>query len=297
MFFSGEARPFYTSERRFDQVLRRVVYAISYRRSPARCKIAIVLSPGMFSVEFLHVIRDHEIRTILPYLTPGARILEIGGGTGYQAKLLASRGFAVTAIDLPNSNYRDHQVYPVIRYDGRQFPFANHSFDIVFSSNLLEHVPDVTQLHRETSRVLKPKGYAVHVLPTSAWRFWTIIASYVEMVQRIILEFGRCLSRRSGRQSPRAAMRNALGLLRHYIVVPRHGETGNALTELVSFSAVRWDRHFRAHRLTVTVRKPMCLFYTGHLVLGKRMSLSIRSLLARFLGSACMLWVVKFPGG
>jgi SAM-dependent methyltransferase len=249
----------------------------------------------MFSVEFLHVIRDHEIRTILPYLTPGARILEIGGGTGYQAKLLAARGFEVTAIDLPNSNYRDHKVYPVIEYDGRHFPFPDNSFDIAFSSNLLEHVGDPLQLHRETARVLKPSGYAVHVVPTSAWRFWTIIASYVEMVERIILEFGQCLPRSNHRHGLRLAIHNARGLLRHYAVVPRHGETGNALTELVSFSATRWHRHFRAHRLAVAVRRPMHLFYTGHLILGKRMPLSIRSVLARFAGSACMMWVVNFP--
>ncbi|MFM5947798.1 MAG: class I SAM-dependent methyltransferase, partial [Novosphingobium sp.] len=31
----------------------------------------------------------------------GARILEIGSGTGWQARALAERGFDVTGVDLP----------------------------------------------------------------------------------------------------------------------------------------------------------------------------------------------------
>src|SRR5262245_41188461 len=213
----------------------------------------------MFSVEFLHVIRDHEILTILPHLTPGGRILEIGGGTGYQAKLLADRGFDVSAIDLPGSIYRDHQVYPVMEYDGRCFPFPDQSFDVVFSSNLLEHVDDLAQLHRESARVLKAGGYAVHIMPTTYWRLWTIVAHYAELVQRAGLELGTSWPLRSDRRTIRSAFSNALGIVRYYAVVPRHGETGNALTELVSFSAARWRRHFRTHKLTVAESRPMRL--------------------------------------
>jgi len=251
----------------------------------------------MFCVEFLHVIRGYELESILPHFPrpPGCRILEIGGGTGYQAKLLADKGYEVSSIDLPNTNYRNDQVYPVVEYDGRQFPFPDHSFDVVFSSNLLEHVEDSAQLHRESARVLRTGGYAVHVMPTSAWRLWTIAAHYIEMGQQIALEFGRCAGSRSRAQTLRSTLHNIRGIVRHYALVPRHGEAGNALTELMSFSAARWSRHFHAHRLRVVERQPMRLFYTGHSVLGKRLPLPSRRALSRFAGSACMIWVVRFP--
>ena len=39
----------------------------------------------MFNVEFLHVIREFEYTRIIERFSIGARVLEIGGGTGYQA--------------------------------------------------------------------------------------------------------------------------------------------------------------------------------------------------------------------
>jgi SAM-dependent methyltransferase len=248
----------------------------------------------MFCVEFLHIIRGYELASILPYFPPGCRILEIGGGTGYQAKLLADTGYEVSSIDLPTTNYRDDQVYPVVEYDGRRFPFPDQSFDVVFSSNLLEHVQDPAELHRESARVLRAGGYAVHITPTSAWRLWTIAAHYIEMVQRIALEFGRCAPSHDDSQTFESALHNIRGIVRHYAFVPRHGEAGTALTELVSFSAARWSRHFRAHRLSIVERRPMRLFYTGHSVLGQRLSLPTRRALSRFAGSACTIWVIKF---
>jgi SAM-dependent methyltransferase len=264
----------------------------------------------MFNIEFLHVIRHHEIAMISRHLPPSARILELGGGTGYQAKLLAERGFEVYSIDLPTTNYREHQVYPVIPYDGRHFPFADRSFDVVFSSNLLEHVVDLAVLHRETARVLRPGGYAVHVMPTSAWRLWTTLAHYADMVQRIAAEMAPQLrpsgtrslqsalsaaaAPSAGRSSLRSAIGAAVGILRYCAIAPRHGEKGNALTELFWFRGARWRKHFHAHRLLIEQEKAMGLFYTGHMVLGRRLSLPARERLARFAGSACRLWVVRF---
>jgi SAM-dependent methyltransferase len=266
----------------------------------------------MFNIEFLHVIRHHEIAMISGYLRPGGRVLELGGGTGYQAKLLAERGFEVYSIDLPTTNYRQHQVYPVIPYDGRHFPFADGSFDVVFSSNLLEHVEDLAALHRETGRVLRPEGYAVHIMPTSAWRLWTTVAHYIDMVERIAAEIAPRLQPPDGR-SLRSTLRSAaaqsaaglpairstigaaVGIARYCAIVPRHGEKGNALTELFWFSARRWRRHFLTHRLLIEEETAMSLFYTGHMVLGRRLSLRARERVARFAGSACRLWVVRFP--
>ena len=151
----------------------------------------------MFNLEFLHVIREYEFARILPYLRSGARVLEIGGGTGYQARRLHEAGFNVTSIDVAHGTYASSELeFPVQPYDGRHFPFPDASFDIVFSSNVLEHIPDLAQTHRETVRVLQPGGYCVHVLPTGSWRFWTNLAHYIELCQRAALHTPQLVPRR-----------------------------------------------------------------------------------------------------
>ncbi len=250
----------------------------------------------MFNIEFLHVIREFEYKVIAKRLLPGARILEIGGGTGYQASQLAADGYDVASIDVMDSVYVDKQDFPVQAYDGRNFPFPDSSFDIVFSSNVLEHVKDLPQMHAETRRVLKPGGYCIHVMPTGAWRFWTNLANYIELIQRLVFLSPRLL--------PRGISRNALARVKHafgetraivkqYAKVPRHGETGNAISEIHTFSAGYWLRHFKSQKFLVDECGPIGLFYTGHLVLGALMPLVVRQRLAKVLGSSCYLYKVR----
>ncbi len=132
----------------------------------------------MFSIPQLNTLRKAEIDRIAPFFTPGARILEIGAGTGEQAAEFTRRGFDVTAIEVADSNYAANRLFPILNYDGRHISLPNASLDIVFSSNVLEHVPDLKRMHSEIARVLKPGGYCIHVLPTHAWRFWTTLSSF-----------------------------------------------------------------------------------------------------------------------
>lgn len=43
-------------------------------------------------------------------------------------------------------------------------PFADNSFDIVFSHGVLHHIPDVKTAQREIARVLKPEGKLIAML-------------------------------------------------------------------------------------------------------------------------------------
>lgn len=250
----------------------------------------------MFSTEFLHIVREYEINEICKYFTPGASILEIGGGTGYQAKQLAARGFEVCAIDVAASNYRNDRVFPVLEYDGNTFPFEDGIFDIVFSSNALEHFASLEQFHRESRRVLKPDGFCIHVMPSASWRLWTGIAGYIELVQRLFALLPALAPRSfciSELKRPAAGLLSMARVARAYAIPPRHGETGNAFTELWTFSRRHWIKHFHRHDCEVMGTKAMGLFYTGHMVLGKHWSFRSRRHVASVLGSACILYKVR----
>ena len=67
----------------------------------------------VFSLEWLAHIREWEIDRLAPLLPPGGAVLDVGAGTGQQSRLLAERGFRVTAIDLAASGYAAHLEYPV----------------------------------------------------------------------------------------------------------------------------------------------------------------------------------------
>jgi 2-polyprenyl-3-methyl-5-hydroxy-6-metoxy-1,4-benzoquinol methylase len=129
----------------------------------------------MINFNFLQEIRKFELQRAIAHIPPGSHLLELGAGAGWQSKWLSEAGFTVSAIDLANTNYLTHQEYPVVVYDGVHIPFPDAHFDFVFSSNVMEHVLDLTTMHSEVYRVLKPDGIAFHILPSTAWRFWTSV--------------------------------------------------------------------------------------------------------------------------
>jgi SAM-dependent methyltransferase len=250
----------------------------------------------MFSIEFLNEIRAAEIETIVRRFPPGARVLEIGAGTGQQALEIRRRGFDVEAIEIPSSNYKGDQLFPITSYDGTHIPFADASFDVVFSSNVLEHVRDLPALHAEIRRVMRPGAICVHVLPTHGWRFWTMLSAFPAGVQKAVAAVkGR---ERGGSLVTRA--RRALGLaattLRHLFapfVQGRHGERGTIFGELWRFHPGVWRRHFGKSGFEVVHEQPMGLYYSGYLLFGAGWPIDRRARLSRRLGSAAELFELR----
>ena len=249
----------------------------------------------MFSVDLLNRIRAAEIESIVAHFPAGARVLEIGAGTGRQALEVRRLGYAVEAIEIPDSNYNQDRLFPITDYDGRHIPFPDASFDVVFSSNVLEHVRDLDQLEGEIKRVLRPGGICVHVLPTHRWRFWTTLSAFPAAFQKVAAMRAELRPSR-GVGAFFAALGRALRTLFSPFFPSRHGETGNALSELWLFHPRRWRRHFRAAGFEIVRDDPMGLHYTGHLVLGDRRSLGQRRLMANRYGSACHLFELRVRG-
>lgn len=64
--------------------------------------------------------------------------------------------------------------------DAASLPFKKNSFNAVFCLEVLEHVDDPEKVITEIARVLKPKGYAVILVPLNTtlfrtiWFLWTL---------------------------------------------------------------------------------------------------------------------------
>jgi len=118
------------------------------------------------SDKWQHYVRELELSTALEQLR-GKNLLELGGGDGYIAGLLTARGFHVTSIDIAP------KCSTVMKASAEALPFADASFDAVYSSHVLAHIHDKEKAFAEIRRVLKPNGIAVHVVPTPWWSILT----------------------------------------------------------------------------------------------------------------------------
>lgn len=94
----------------------------------------------------------------------GARILDLGCGTGAMAAEIARRfpGRAIVGLDASKAQLAvaraRHPIAEYVEGDARAIPFADGSFDHVHVSWLFEHVADLAKVVREIRRVLRPSG-------------------------------------------------------------------------------------------------------------------------------------------
>lgn len=99
----------------------------------------------------------------------GLRVLDIGCGDGYLARLLAERGFEVTGIERRGgyTSAFPAEVELVEADLEAGLPDLRRSYDFVLCADVLEHVRWPDQLLREVRQVLAPGGVLVASLPNS----------------------------------------------------------------------------------------------------------------------------------
>jgi SAM-dependent methyltransferase len=111
----------------------------------------------------------------------GKRLLEVGCGMGTDLLQFARGGAQVTGVDLtPRSveTSRHHlklygQTGDFALTDAEKLPFADGSFDVVYSNGVLHHTPDTAGAVREIHRVLRPGGLArVMLYHRHSWNYW-----------------------------------------------------------------------------------------------------------------------------
>lgn len=248
----------------------------------------------VFNHDFLKVQRNFEYDVICRLLPDGARLLEVGAGSGYQSRRLMDDGFDVSAIDLSTSNYSDCRLFDVVDYDGRSIPFADNEFDVVFSSSVLEHVTDLPTLQNEIHRVLKPDGIAVHVLPSASWRISTLLSGYIiGLIETSRLAASILRSSLVTKDTNWDSVQsNWRFLVKDYWLPTKHGESGNTFTEIFYFSRFYWLRSFKNARFHVDKQTGAGLFYSGNMLFGRNLSIESRVRLAKILGSACRIYLL-----
>lgn len=103
-------------------------------------------------------------------LSRDASILEVGCGDASFTKNLAEYSGDVTAIDLSAAQIElNARAYPEIKFlqhdVAERFPFADDTFDVIWCSEVLEHLFDPAFALQEIHRVMAPGGLLLVTVP------------------------------------------------------------------------------------------------------------------------------------
>lgn len=127
--------------------------------------------------------------------------LELGAGDGGQSvtiskycdKLICTEkdershvwlGQTILQRKLPNVDYRLCDAQDLSQFD-------DHMFDLIFSSNMLEHIPDVNKCIAECRRVLSDDGVMLHIMPNRWWKLFSLGLSLLKLRRPRIHGVGR----------------------------------------------------------------------------------------------------------
>jgi ubiquinone/menaquinone biosynthesis C-methylase UbiE len=131
------------------------------------------------SREFFKAVEEHRYETEwhIPEVVQFERwrdksVLEIGCGLGTDAINFARAGANYTGVDLTERSIElvqrrfdfENLQGDLRTADAENLPFADNSFDLVYSHGVLHHTPDTERAINEAHRVLKPGGTAMVML-------------------------------------------------------------------------------------------------------------------------------------
>ena len=144
-----------------------------WERHPCGTGIEIVGQTVPESKAWFEQIEEHRYRTE-PFIHSvaqftryhGKRVLEVGVGAGTDFLQWARAGSACVGIDLTEAAVRLTRrrlcLYgfsaPLLRADVEGLPFADETFDLVYSWGVLHHSEDPQRAVNEIWRILKPNG-------------------------------------------------------------------------------------------------------------------------------------------
>ena len=119
-------------------------------------------------------------------------MLDFGCGAGDCVAQFRSAGYRIFGCDMrlpadPAPRLRAHLEEGIVRkieVAPYRLPFADETFDLVFSNQVFEHVMDYPQALAEISRILKPQGASVHVFPGRwKWKESHVYVPYASVIR------------------------------------------------------------------------------------------------------------------
>lgn len=200
---------------------------------------------------YLHNLRFKEIQLIKKYLDQNyEKILEIGAGDGYQSQLLKDYCKELYCTEL--NEFRLKKSDPEINYlicdaENLEKYFSPNTFDLIFSSNLFEHLPNPELALRGIKKILKADGLSINIMPNPFFALSIILLHYPnllitkfeKLVNRIISKEKNLVNRHSMENNIKVKRNNSW--LRKLLILPKpHGISDSFFAEARRFSKRAW---------------------------------------------------------
>ncbi len=117
-------------------------------------------------------LRETLVPWIASHVEPGARILDIGGGSGvYASGIVRAAPVSVVGLDISSSMIEQRRADPLLTEnvvgDMEALPFDDGAFDAAMFVACLHHVPDPLPALRDARRILRPGGTMFAAEPCS----------------------------------------------------------------------------------------------------------------------------------
>ncbi|GAB5413445.1 MAG: hypothetical protein Cons2KO_10480 [Congregibacter sp.] len=123
----------------------------------------VAIEPYLSRLESSRYDTDALLRDLATHMPPSPRVLDLGCGAGtsidwFQELLDSPDWHGVDIADSPEVRARTRHSTAISTFDGINLPYANNSFDLIFSNQVLEHVRHPDALMCDAFRVLRPGG-------------------------------------------------------------------------------------------------------------------------------------------
>lgn len=110
----------------------------------------------------------------VPKNTAAHTALDVGCGDGYWSEKLKSIGYRTTSIDMnrayPNVDWETPYKDTIFIDLNKKLPFQDASFDLIWCSEVIEHLENPQAIIKEIERMVKPGGKYILTTPNSF--FW-----------------------------------------------------------------------------------------------------------------------------
>ena len=114
----------------------------------------------------------------------GRQLLDVGCGTGWFSQCAVQRGAYVTSLDIGLSLLQQTRAKAdtdLVAADACALPFRTGMFDVVVSSECIEHTLDPRLAAAEICRVTRPGGLVLITVPNRLWRFSATVAALLKL--------------------------------------------------------------------------------------------------------------------
>ena len=205
----------------------------------------------------LHYRRKRELKFILPKFPKGVFPLglELGAGDGFQSTILAhytqeliSTDYStekLPIINLENIKYQQCDAEKVADY------FEKETFDLIFSSSMVEHLIDKKSFLNGMHSILKDQGIAIHIMPNRFWKLSHMTLHHFNYLILILEKIFRIKSLKAQYPTDNPKKDKKYPALRRILWPIPHGADKNNIEEFLNFGKKRWIELFEKNGFDV----------------------------------------------